>query len=458
MSDNATPEIMYDALIIGGGPTGAVAALTLARANRRVLVVEKDDFPRFHVGESLIPQDMELFADLGLLEELAQLPQVKKTGVEFALGDATAGHAIRFDESLIPGVRETFNVERAVLDDALLGAAKRAGAEVLSARVQRVLKLEDGDTRLLTDAGEVRGRYVIDASGQASVLGRHLKTRRNEATPALQKIAYFGHFENVDLDNALGDDQITMVLCDEGWFWMIPIDTRRVSVGMVLDAAVARRLRLPANRMLRWGIERCPLVRDRLRHATPPAHGNGSISDYSYSCAPYAGPGYFLAGDAATFLDPVFSTGLYLGMEGGRHAAERVDHVLRGRSTPEAAQRDHRRFLLRGTAPFFRMIRGYYRSGFRDLLLNGSGPLAMHRAVIAVLAGQVFPRPAWAVRWRMRLFHACAALQERVPLVPRRGGYSLLAAEPEALSWAVPEDAVDLLRVSTPPEPVPACV
>ncbi len=422
----------YDAIVLGGGPAGATAALCLARAGRLVLVLEKAEFPRFHIGESLVPQNMHVLADLGLTDAMAKLPQVQKLGAEFTMGNGRDTTRVRFADSLVPGIEPTFNVERALFDKVILDAARDAGAEVREGvGVDRVLHLADGDVQLQAGGETLRARYVVDASGQATVLGRHLKTRRNFDGPGLQKVAYFGHFEHVERSDGLDNGNIVLVMCDEAWFWLIPIDDRRTSIGMVLDAATAKRIKQPANRMLFWGIARCPAVARRTANATFPDH-NGTITNYSYSCAPFAGPGYFLVGDAATFLDPVFSTGIYLGMEGARHAAAQLDAILAGRLTPAAARRRHARFLHAGTSVFFRLIRNFYRHPFRELLLNGSGPLGVHRAVVSVLCGQVMPRVPRPVRWRMALFNAFVHAQAKLPLVPRRPRFSLLGQEPAA--------------------------
>ena len=419
-----------DVLIIGGGPAGATTAMLLARAGRRVVLLEKATHPRFHIGESLLPRNFELLRELGLLEPVRRLPHVPKFGAEFALGDGSSLILFDFSQSLAPNA-ETFNVERAAFDKMVLDEARAAGADVREgAAVKRVLRLADGDVAVETDGGAVlAARYLVDASGQSTVLARHLGTRSPAKEPHLQKVAYFAHFEGVERLPGREAGHPLIVICEEGWFWVIHIDDRRTSIGLVIDHAVARAAGVPAERMLDWGMARCPLIRQRCANATGP-DTNHVIANFSYRCRPYAGPGYFLVGDAAAFLDPIFSTGVCLGMMQAREAANHLDRMLAGTRKPESARRAYGRFTDGSTSVFFRLIRQFYDHSFRELFLNGTGPVDMHRAVLAVLAGNVFPRPAFALRWRLAAFAACIRLNRHLPLVPRQGRFSLLRAEP----------------------------
>lgn len=419
----------YDALVIGGGPAGATAALALRREGLSALVVDRAVFPHFHVGESFLPRNMRLLRELGLEERLAALPQVAKFGAEFGMGDGSETTSIVFDQGLAPGETGAFNIERAPFDAMLLEAAREAGVEVVEGvAVRSVLRLADGDVALALDDGRtVGGRWLIDASGQATVVGRHLGTRR--VLPKPRNVAYFGHFSGVWRKPGIEGGFIVVVMCDEGWFWLIPIDEERTSIGLVMDADAARATGVPANQMLAWAIRRTPLLAERTAGAVfPPA--NGVAADFSYRCEPYAGPGYFLVGDAATFVDPIFSTGVCLGMMSAVEAARGIAALLRGTARPEAVRRRYVRFVRGSSEPFFRMVRHYYDPAFRDLFLDGRGPLAVHRAVISVLAGHVFPRPIPAVRWRLRLLDLSVALHRRVPLTRRRPGFSLAASAP----------------------------
>jgi 2-polyprenyl-6-methoxyphenol hydroxylase-like FAD-dependent oxidoreductase len=182
---------------------------------------------------------------------------------------------------------------------------------------------------------------------------------------------------------------------------------------------------VPADRVLQWAIQQCPAVRERMKGASG-AETNIVTADFSYRCRPYAGPGYFLVGDAAAFMDPIFSTGVCLAMMSGQQAAAQVTRLLRGSTSPAAARRQYIRFIDGSTSVFFRLIRQYYDHSFRELFLNGTGPMKVHCAILSILAGNVFPRPPFCLRSRLWLFEACRILNRHFPLVPRRNRFSLL--------------------------------
>ncbi len=428
----------HDAIIIGGGPTGSTAALVLARAGLRVAILEKAAFPRFQIGESLLPAGYDALVALGLADRLATIPHTVKFGATLVFGDDVAARSFWFRDGLVGGPGRTLNVVRAPFDAMLLDAAREAGAEVCQPlAVTRIDRLADGDVAVSAGERRFEGRVLLDCSGHATVVGRHLGTRRILDQPHLRKVAYFAHYHGVQRDGGEQAGSPVIVMCDEGWFWLIPVDERTTSVGLVLDPRVARQVAAPADRMLQWAIERCPAVQRRMRDAVGPAT-NMVRSDFSYHCRPYAGPGHFLLGDAATFLDPVFSTGVCLGMKTAIATADTALAMLRGDLTPQAARRRHEQLVHCSTAPLVRVIRRFYRHAFREMFMEGQGPLQVHRAVLSLLAGHVFPGPAWSIRWRWRLFEVMMDLQRWVPLCPRRPRFSLLSSTPQSLEQAYP--------------------
>ena len=350
MSQQSDP---YDVIIIGGGPAGSAAGMTLARKGLHAVILEKSHHPRFHIGESLLPRNYTLLQEYGLADKMRDVPHVPKYGAEFGMGGGTETSLFHFDNGFTPN-QQTFNVERALFDKMLLDSAREDGVEVREdVAVKKILKLADGDVRVLLDTGEeLSAKWLFDASGQSTVVARHLGTRKPPSERHLQKVAYFSHFEGVFRHPGREEGHPLIVMCDEGWFWVIPINDTVTSIGLVMDAEIARSTGVPADRMLHWGMQRCPLVRARCQDATGPTT-NQTIANFSYKCDPFAGPGYFLIGDSAAFVDPIFSTGVCLAMMEGRRAAEHVKAMLNGLLTPAAARKDYIRFAKRSTSIYF---------------------------------------------------------------------------------------------------------
>jgi hypothetical protein len=166
-----------------------------------------------------------------------------------------------------------------------------------------------------------------------------------------------------------------------------------------------------------------------MRNASGP-ETNHVVSDFSYRCRPIAGEGYFLVGDAGAFLDPIFSTGVTLAMEGAVQVTNQLADIFSGKTSPAAARKKYIRFIEGSTAVFWRLVRGYYKHSFRELFMHGVGPLDVHRAVVAILAGHVFPKPEWKLRWRLRFFELCIFVNQYIAIVPRKNRFSLMSEPP----------------------------
>jgi flavin-dependent dehydrogenase len=416
----------YDVAIIGGGPAGSTAAILLAQAGRRVVVLEREKFPRFHIGESLLPYSMAAFDRLGVRAQLERTA-IDKRGGEVAT--ACGARAIKFHFANGFRLKHTraYQVERAAFDKMLLDRAREAGAEVREATTVENAAFNDEQAILKTSTGEIRARYVLDASGRSALLGQQLGLKR--AYDHLRKFSCFAHYEGVQRDTGLDGGLTRLVRARHHWFWLIPIDETRTSIGVVMDAADFRAMKKTPEAALDWAIADSALMRERMRGARriTPVHAAG---DYSYRNTHLTGPRWMLAGDAAGFIDPIFSTGVFLAIHSGEQCADALNTVLDAPRQQARLFARYERGLHRVMDKYLRFVTAWYRPEFIEVFTSPTQKLQLAAAVNAVLAGNL--GRDFAIWWRMQIFYLVLFLQRHFPLCPRLAPPPQTASEPIA--------------------------
>lgn len=409
---------MHDVIVLGGGPAGSTAAARLAELGRRVLVVERERFPRFHVGESLLPCSTALLAELGVLPAVEQAGFVRKYAAEFVTGDGSLSRRYAFADGLVPGAEQTFQVERDRFDEILLDHALRSGARIEQGSEARAFETdaEGVDVRVLGSDGkerDVRARILVDATGQHSLVARRFGLR--EMDPELKNFSLYSHYEGAARACGEAEGDITIVRVPEGWWWVIPLSSDRTSVGWVAPkSALGERVLGEAQFLER--LEQTPYLRRRFAGARRVAPVRGA-SDFSYRSRRFAGQRWLLAGDAAAFIDPVFSSGVYLAMASGYRAAAAIDAALGRRALGHQPFRAYERWFGRLIDVYTDLVKGFYAPGFGDVLMSPTDRLKLRRAAISLLAGQGIGH--FGVTWRLWIIYAVARLNRRLPLVPR---------------------------------------
>jgi flavin-dependent dehydrogenase len=409
----------YDAIVIGGGPGGSTAATFLARAGRRVLLLEKENFPRFHVGESLLPYNRAIFEEMGVLPVLEGAGLIKKTGAQFHIGNGSKSLYLVFRNGRFTREPEAFQVERSTFDHLLLKYSRQCGAEVREGwTVARYSSDEAGATvEARSDGGEqqtFRAAFLIDASGRGNLTGNQERIR--EIHPNLKKLAVFGHFADVRLDDGEKGGDTIIIRLENKWFWIIPLSAEKTSVGCVMDQEeFARSKEAPAEVFTRiW--QASPPLRERMQNAR--LLGSMHVtSDFSYRNRTYVNKRLLRVGDAAGFMDPIFSAGVYLACYSAKMAAGIVDEGVRTGSDAAAALRRYDRKITRAMRTYWDMVEGFYTTQFMEVFMAPRHRMSLPAAVTAVLAGEL--EGGWKIRWRMRAFFWIVKLQRRFPLLPR---------------------------------------
>jgi len=421
----------FDAIVIGGGPSGSSAATRLAQRSRRVLLLEKEHFPRFHIGESLLPCSMPLFEELGVLPALNAHGFLTKYAAEFVTADGSLTRRYAFADGLIPGAPSAFEVDRSEFDQILLQNASKRGVDVREGMtVTRFDMSQDGvEVQARDEAGKstaFSARVLLDATGQASLVAGRLGLR--EMDLGLKNFAVFSHFEGAVRHAGKREGDITVVLVPGGWWWIIPLAGGRTSVGQVGPASMLRG-RKPDESYFHEQIAKTPYLAQRLASAVRVAPVR-TISDYSYVSKQLAGDRFVLIGDAGAFIDPVFSTGVYLGMVGAFRAAEAVDLALSSGRFSRREFASYEVWMRKHVETYKRFVKGFYKPEFVELLMAPSDFLELRAAITSLLAGFGVDRPE--VNARVAVFIGLAKLNKRFSLAPRLSGRREAATPPLA--------------------------
>jgi flavin-dependent dehydrogenase len=412
----------YDVAIIGGGPAGSTAAILLARAGRRVIVLERDKFPRFHIGESLLPFSMATFARLGLEEKL-RAGFAEKFGGEIAEAGGEKATKFYFKDGFGARTDRSYQVLRSDFDKMLLDHARETGADVREETSVENVEFDEEAVTLSVACGRaearppetVRTSYVIDASGRNSVIGTKFKLKQNYEH--LKKLSLFAHYQGVERESGIDGTLTRMVRTLRSWFWVIPLRGDRTSIGIVCEAEDFKKSKLPPEEFFERALAEQPLLRDRIGRARRVSEVY-SAADFSYRNKKLTGDRWLLAGDAAGFIDPVFSSGVFLAVFAGEKAAdvlhETLDHPRRRRRLFARYQR----LVNRAMDVYLRFVDSWYAGKeFIEVFLTQTDFLQIPPAVNAVLGGNIGNR--FAIRWRMELFYLIVRLQKRWTLCPR---------------------------------------
>ena len=396
----ASPEKAFDCdvLVVGGGPAGSTIAALLAERGRDVLLVEKAHHPRFHIGESLLPANGVLFDKLGVRDEVEAIG-MPKWGVEFVSPDHEHRQFVEFADAWDKSMPYAWQVRRSELDEMLFRHAGRKGARTLEGhKVREIVFDRDGASAAIEpELGErrrCRARFVIDASGRDTLLANQLRCKRK--SPRHNSSALYGHFTGAERLPGKLEGNITIFWFQHGWFWLIPLPDGTTSIGAVCWPYYLKSRSKPLPDFFRDTIALCPELARRLEGASLVDERVYATGNYSYSSTRSSGDRFLLLGDAYAFVDPVFSSGVFLAMQSAFDGAEVVEAVLDGRGEAAALRRRFDRRMAFGPREFSWFIFRVTNPTMREFFMAPANPFRVKEALLSLLAGDIYGKtPIW---------------------------------------------------------------
>ncbi|HWU75695.1 MAG TPA: NAD(P)/FAD-dependent oxidoreductase, partial [Rhodanobacter sp.] len=401
-----------DVVVIGGGPGGSTAAALLARRGYRVIALEKAHHPRFHIGESLLPMNLPIFERLGVLDKVREMG-VFKPGADFEADNARGYNTYAFARAIGKSPPHAYQVWRQDFDQMLYRHARECGADAREGH--EVVQLDQRGPRetwldVKTDDGgsyRIEARYVVDASGRDALLSSRKKLRRKNDQH--QSAAIFGHF--LGARTRAGEDagNISIYSFEHGWMWMIPLPDGVMSVGAVARPGYFKQRQGRGTiEFLLDTLKLCPAMWQRLESARLIDDEVRVTGNYSYDSTRMGGPGWILIGDAFAFLDPVFSSGVYLATSGAEKAVEVVDAALRAPGCEMKLMHKLEKRQRAAMARFSFFIHRFNGPVMQQMFRAPSNTWQLEQGVISMLAGDLFDTPL--VLRKLRLFKLVYAI------------------------------------------------
>jgi flavin-dependent dehydrogenase len=391
MSKKSFPDNECDVFVIGGGPAGSTIATLLSKRGLDVVLAEKDMHPRFHIGESLLPMNLELFEQLGVLEQIREIG-LRKLGVEFNSQVHDHPVTLKFSEAWDKSYTHAYQVRRADFDRILFDLCIGSGTQAMQqCRVSQVSFPAEGGVSVTTcgtgGKKQWQARYLVDASGRDTFLGNRFAIKRRNRQHATA--ALYGHFEAARRLSGDAEGNISLFWFEHGWFWFIPLRDGTTSVGAVCTPEYLQTRRTDPSDFLLQTVALCPQLKARLAQARLLTNATAT-GNYSYETSHMTGERYLMVGDAYAFVDPVFSSGVYLAMRSAFLGADVVETCLRN---PVAAPRAKRRFeksVHHGLRHFSWFIYRMTRPAMRTLFMKPRNHLRIKEALMSLLAGDLY--------------------------------------------------------------------
>lgn len=383
-----------DVLVIGGGPAGSTAAALLAERGYRVTLLEKAHHPRFHIGESLLPANLPLLDKLGVADAVRAIG-MEKWGAEFVSPWHDHKQSFEFAEALDKSMPMAYQVRRSEFDEILIRNAGRKNARVVEGCQVQDVSFLPGNTGATVKARHedgcietVQARFVMDASGRDTFLANRFKAKHRN--PRHNSAAIYAHFSGARRNPGKAAGNISLYWFEHGWFWFIPLADGATSVGVVAwPYYLKTRRHKPLTRFFQETIALCKPLQQRLEHARL-ASPVEATANFSYACDRTHGDNYLLLGDAYTFIDPVFSSGVLLAMQSAFAGVDAVETCLRDPQQAATALKKFDRTMRVGPREFSWFIYRVTNPTLRNMFMHPRDYFRVKQALLSVLAGDLY--------------------------------------------------------------------